>query len=472
MKNITERLIQFIFILSIASSVISCGSENTNESKTIDLEAIKSWRPALLLEKGAGTASNPQVIIDNSGNALAVWQQLDNSVTRIWQSSYLNNEQWSTPTLLKSGSTVDAGVPLITSNSSGDAVAIWNEGFEIWSNFYSPMTGWGTAELLENNNPGITTNYDVVMDNNKNATVVWSQYVAPDESVIWASQYAPSIGWDTPNMIASNIGWAKTPKVAIADNGNSIATWVQNYGNNNANTWVSYKRLGLSWSPPKSIGDENIYLSYFGCSSSYSCIQGNFNPAVKTKNDSNSIVIWTEFDTNDVRTKIISNRSVSFDTWDAPQEISAQKGGDYMYSSNVSFDGDGNASAVWVQGDQNSSLYSVWGNRYSVGAGWGTAGKVQTGLSGNVGPPAPLPIEFDENGRAIVLWTNSDQTGNYIWANHFDPIDGWSPDTLVQADPPSDGRTPDLAMSPNGNAVAIWSLGIGGQADIWVSHFK
>lgn len=470
MKNTIAQLAQFIFMLSLASSIVSCSSENTNESENTNLEPIKSWRPALLLENGAGTASNPQVVTDISGNAIAVWQQLDNSVTRIWQSRYSNNGEWTTPKLLKTGSTVDASVPLIATNPAGDAAVIWTEGLEVWSNFYSPVTGWGAAELLENNNPGVTTNYDIAIDVDGNVTVIWSQYVDPGKSLIWVSQHTPGIGWGIPNMIADDIGWAKSPKVAIADNGNLVATWAQSNNNNDANTWVSYNRLGFGWEAPKAIGNDNIYLANYNCSPI--CVQGSFNPAVATKNDFDSIVIWNEFDTNDARSKILFNRSVSLVAWDTPREISTQSGGNNIYSSNVALDSDGNALAVWVQGNRGGNPYSVWGNRYSVGAGWGTAGRLQTGLSGGVGPPAPLPIEFDENGRAIVLWTKRDQTGNYIWANHFDPIDGWSPDTLVQADTPSDGRTPDLAVSPNGNAVAIWSHGIGGQADIWVSHFK
>lgn len=43
-----------------------------------------SWGSATLFETDAGTANDPQITVDNNGNAHAVWQQYDGSRYNIW----------------------------------------------------------------------------------------------------------------------------------------------------------------------------------------------------------------------------------------------------------------------------------------------------------------------------------------------------------------------------------------------------
>lgn len=49
----------------------------------------RSWGTAALAETdNAGSAVNPQIAFDASGNALAVWQQFDGTRYNIWANRY------------------------------------------------------------------------------------------------------------------------------------------------------------------------------------------------------------------------------------------------------------------------------------------------------------------------------------------------------------------------------------------------
>jgi hypothetical protein len=67
---------------------------------------------------------------------------------------------------------------------------------------------------------------------------------------------------------------------------------------------------------------------------------------------------------------------------------------------------DGNAIAVWIQGDTAGSLYS---NRYVVknDAGWGTEELLESN-SGRVDPESPPSLAIDSEGNAVAVWAQEE----------------------------------------------------------------
>jgi len=67
----------------------------------------------------------------------------------------------------------------IDANATGEAVAIWQqiEGFTLstWVNHRDPETGWGTAQAIESGR-GIVLDPQVAINDNGNAVAVWGQY--------------------------------------------------------------------------------------------------------------------------------------------------------------------------------------------------------------------------------------------------------------------------------------------------------
>lgn len=79
----------------------------------------------------------PQVGIDASGNAVAVWGQ----GSHIWSARYLAGTGWQAPTNIDSAAaTINANQPRIAVDANGNALAVWERSngtaADIWVNVF------------------------------------------------------------------------------------------------------------------------------------------------------------------------------------------------------------------------------------------------------------------------------------------------------------------------------------------------
>jgi hypothetical protein len=73
----------------------------------------ETWQGSVLLENNSGTADCPQIGMDGSGNAMAVWHQYDGSYKSIYANYwYAVEEAWQGSVLLENNSG-EAAIPLI-----------------------------------------------------------------------------------------------------------------------------------------------------------------------------------------------------------------------------------------------------------------------------------------------------------------------------------------------------------------------
>jgi hypothetical protein len=132
------------------------------------------WDGAMLIEHDdAGPATDPRIAVDGTDNAVAVWVQ-NNS---IWTARYTTGVGWNTATSISSGGT-SVAAPQISADASGDAMAIWQQldGTQnIWANRNSAGSGWDGAMLIEHDDAGPATDPQIAVDGNGNAVAVWAQ---------------------------------------------------------------------------------------------------------------------------------------------------------------------------------------------------------------------------------------------------------------------------------------------------------
>ena len=149
------------------------------------------WGTAELIETdNAGWAYAPQVAVDPNGNALAVWQQKGGTQYNIWANRFTLAAGWGAAELIENDDTGSATRPQVAINPSGNAVAVWQQSDgtreNIWSNRYTPTGGWGTAELVETDDTADASGPQVAMDANGNAVAVWEQ-----SDDIWSNRMEP-----------------------------------------------------------------------------------------------------------------------------------------------------------------------------------------------------------------------------------------------------------------------------------------
>jgi hypothetical protein len=193
------------------------------------------WGTHQPIASDEGDATRPDVAVDATGNAVAVWQQFDGTHDNIWSNrKAADRANWEEAEPIESLDEGDASRPQVAMDPEGNAVAVWSQfdgmNDDIWSNRYTPSGGWDLAERIEGNDPGEARRPKVAMDPGGTAVAVWTQ---PDgvHVSIWSNRYTPSFGWGTAEPIETwDGGRAREPEVAMDTNGEAVAVWSQRTG--------------------------------------------------------------------------------------------------------------------------------------------------------------------------------------------------------------------------------------------------
>lgn len=204
------------------------GTENKNIYAKYYTAGV--WGSTELVENNSGSAGFPQVAFDGGGNAMAVWRQGSGGLSSIYANRYTETDGWGEATLIEDNSP-RADIPQIALDSSGNAMAVWqqqsNSYYSIYANRYIAGSGWGDAELLENDDAGHAHSPQVTFDGSGNAITVWHQYDGTRYNQ-WANRYTPEDGWGTAILVEDgDDSSASAPRIASDHNGNATAVWSQ-----------------------------------------------------------------------------------------------------------------------------------------------------------------------------------------------------------------------------------------------------
>jgi hypothetical protein len=114
-----------------------------------------TWGTAQLIETdNAGGALLPQIAMDANGNAIAVWHQSDGTRYNIWGNRFnAGSGTWGTAQLIETDNTDHALNPQIAVDASGNAIAVWEQSdgtrVNIWANRFAAGSGtWRSAQLM------------------------------------------------------------------------------------------------------------------------------------------------------------------------------------------------------------------------------------------------------------------------------------------------------------------------------------
>lgn len=128
----------------------------------------------------------------------------------------------------------------------------------------------------------------------------------------------------------------------------------------------------------------------------------------------------------------------------------------------IAADGLGNAFVVWEQ-ESSSGSSDVLAIRYTPTEGWG----VPVALEPRISQVAYPQVVADAAGNAIAMWEEDDLTRKNIWVSRYTPASGWGEAELLETDDVGDAVlatdplrfTPrqNIAMAPDGTAIAVWS---------------
>jgi len=402
-----------------------------------------SWQGAEKLETEEGRAISPQIAFDNNDNAFAVWQQRDSSDIYSIRVSRFDGTSWGNIEKIETGAG-NSYSPQIAIDTNGNALIVWqqrdanNRGDILSSRFNGSK--WTSAVPIE------TGAFDaqspqIVIDNNGNALAVWRQHDGTRFNVL-ANRFDGNSWGSNAELIDSKNTSAQAPQIAIDNNGNAFAIWQQ--------SGIQVNRFdGTTWGSATSFNDNNL----------------NDDPQIAFDNNGNALAAWITYDSTSKFRVFVSH----FDgtNWGEPELFETGDTEKGARSPQIGFDNNGNAFVVWYQEDSNSR-FNIWANRYD-GTSWTGAELIESNDFGSASRPQ---IAVDNNGNALVVWSQWDGNRDNVWANRFNGTSWGEPD-LIEIENIGFATGQQISIDTNGNAFAVWyQIGSNNTFNIWANRFE
>lgn len=241
------------------------------------------WGTSVLVETTSGIAQYAHVAASENGTVFAVWTQNDGLVEDAWSNRYVLGAGWGTAARIEVNDISSAYFPQIAVDASGNAIAVWSEDEvggrrNIWANRFTSGS-WGAQTLLETSDAGNVEQHSLAMDAAGNAIATWSQRdVGGVHLDVWAARYVPGSGWLAPVLLETeNVGPKTESRVAMNAAGDAIAVWVQ-YNVADAVVGVRSNRFsGGSWGTAETITTSSV-----------------LSPDVALDAAGNAITVWHE----------------------------------------------------------------------------------------------------------------------------------------------------------------------------------
>jgi hypothetical protein len=402
---------------------------------------VTGWLPPVNLS--AAGAAAPHIAMDDQGNGLAVWGQLDTGTTNssLWFSRYSAvTGQWSTPALVENlagnSGYATSEAHLAMHRATGRAVLTWlqtqNGTVDVWARDYDPTAGWGTATNLESV-AGMTGTPTAGVDASGNAMVAWTQ-MTPAWS-IWASRFVRGTGWGAPQLLETNnvVGGVDIdPMLAMSDNGQALVAWKAGLHNATINgLWTVRFTPAAGWAAP----ERRIATPAGGPARS--------RPAIAADAQGRAVLAWGQLDVDATGTWH-SVQTLRFDgtTWTTTPALvgTRQTARSTVANPVVAMAPGGTAVVAWAMAEAQTVLAGI----APAGAAFGSVATLNTGVA--AGDVTGLDAAVSDGG-AMVGWRQSGIGGAALHVQRYTNAGSWARDTIAA----------DAAADWN-----VWGFGAGG----------
>ncbi|MBI3604397.1 MAG: hypothetical protein HY202_00010 [Nitrospirae bacterium] len=454
---------------------VTSGSGNVSGNVTnvavACVSTAKAWGTAARIESGVRDAYAPQIAMDGSGNAFAVWRQYytDPATTFsgyvVWANRYVAGTGWGTAAIINNGY-LDSGFPplyaQIAMDVTGNAIAVWEQYdpgaagntniTSIWANRYTAGTGWGTATVIENR-VSIAFAPQVAINANGDAMVAWRQGDNFSGYSIWGNLYIAGTGWSTNVQIDSGAGgFDNPPQIAMDAAGNVIAVWTKS----NGAIWANRYTAGTGWGTPASL------------------VTSGRDPRIAMNAGGDAFVVWDTYDSVNANYSIWSKRYIagtSFSAgWQPDELIDPRIDIGSAGAPQIAISAAGEGTAVWSRcvGTTTTTCH-IYAIQHPAATVWG----MTVPIDNNTGTAGASKIAVNANGDAFAVWYQFDGTRYNIWSNRRLAADTtWGTAELIETNNAGSAYDPQIVVDPNGNALSVWRQNDGTLNNIWANRFK
>lgn len=172
-----------------------------------------------------------EIASNQAGHAVTVWPQFDGERVRILSSHYLANGHWSQAKNIGPEANGNAYNPSIAISSGGSAVVVWEQSVgtsnHVWANHFTPLAGWGTPVRIDSDSAGRAYRPSIAIDSTGQAMAVWEQS-AKNCGFACANCFSPQTGWAGTMLLPSEDGCSVyNTGVAYSQDGVALVMWTQ-----------------------------------------------------------------------------------------------------------------------------------------------------------------------------------------------------------------------------------------------------
>lgn len=366
---------------------------------------------------------------------------------------YVYGAGWSVPVMIQDNSLARS----VAVNASGNVVASWIAGNEVFTNNYHLDGGWDTPHAvysgdgLVNGMGGrscaVGGSGGLKISENGDAALCFIDGSDSLHSNVFCSLYSEASGWSYATQVSA-LGNARvqdrveTLALALDDVGDLLVLWEQS-----------------SFDPPD-------FNDFRAVSKEYHADTGWSAEKLVVGGGDPQDLVWLDVNNNTEAIASFHNNS------SAPYKA-GYRSADGSWTiftlpplTNVQFvcetviDAMGNAMVVWRQGEAVGS--SMRSGYYAKAAGWIDIRQFVF--------PEYLQIDFDGLGNALAIWSAGSSSA--VSSSRYGPDSGWDPAVTI-----SPGQAPgvisgvDVAVDAVGNAWAVWILDDNGHKSVWVSRY-
>lgn len=229
-------------------------------------QANSGWEAAVLLKNenpsDGGGFPQSDVAMDNIGNAVVIWSQRIGIQSFIYANRYIIGQGWGVAKSidLDIPDQVDASFnPKVAINNNGDAIAVWsniNTSNIRVSHYRLDSNIWDSSprEL----GPGVQPEI-AISDNGSAAVVAPARISLADSFQVAAWHYDPNNGWDPAVKILDQDRVEETRsfvRIAMNARGNAVASWSQLDSSGSVSAFTNYFENG-QWEGPIVIETNN-----------------------------------------------------------------------------------------------------------------------------------------------------------------------------------------------------------------------
>lgn len=420
-------------VVATSAEGTSYGSDETFALPGTAAPATAGWLAPLELVPEAKYSTGQQVGTDARGDATVIWETCcAQSVVQATARPAGGN--WQLPiTLSEMGR--PPWEPDIAVAPDGEAVAVWDNwdsGQGTIQSASRPAGGsWQpSVTLSEPGAPGESAWLPkVAVDPRGDAIVVWQRSNSSGDDIIQSSFRAADGAWEKPVNLSEAGENANAAQVALDPNGDAVAVWNRFNGSN----WVvqsASRPSGGTWQQP-------VHLSEGGDSSE--------GPQVAVDPRGDAAAVWEHHTEGG---ELIQGTSrPAGGSWQEPVNLSEPA--ENTLEPHIGLDAAGDAVMTWERSYDGGEIIQT--SYKPAGGSWQQA----VNLSAPGASAYRQHVSVDPRGEAVAIWELCCAAEDAVQASVKHPGGYWQgPVTL--SEPGVSVTSPEVAMDPLGDAVAVW----------------